>query len=220
MDNDAREPHQRRTSADRLHSPSRERVLRELEARGPLSIAELTQFTGLHENTIRGHLHRLLGDGYVRQGSDTPAGRGRPTGRWSAVEAETASPYAGLAVTLAEALAQTSADAPRVARVAGREWGTRLAEEREGRHGSDRDPRDLVMEIMREQGFAPYDEGGGITLRRCPLLAAANRRAGVVCAVHEGMIEGMLRSRVADARAALEPFALNGACGLRLHVAS
>ena len=78
---------------------------------------------------------------------------------------------------------------------------------------------------MREQGFAPTDaDDDSIVLHSCPLLAAAARRSDVVCAVHEGMIEGILRSRETDAGqrtdADLLPFHANGACVLHLRAAS
>jgi len=202
-----------------VHSPSRERVLGEVEAHGPLSIAQIVAATGLHENTVRGHLHRLAQDGYVRQGTAAPTGRGRPTGSWSAVDPEAASPYVGLAVALADALTDalgdTSEAAPAQAREAGRGWGMRLAADH-----PHQDPRALVVDIMREQGFAPQDDGDVVALHQCPLLVAASRRAPVVCAVHEGMIEGIVRSQTPDARVTLAPFALDGACGLHVRAAS
>ncbi len=49
----------RRTSTGRAHSSTRERLLRELEAHGGASTAQLVEITGLHENTVRGHLESL-----------------------------------------------------------------------------------------------------------------------------------------------------------------
>lgn len=218
----------RRTAADRRHSVTRERLLRELETRGPARIAELAAATGLHENTVREHLDRLQADGHARRELEPPAGRGRPAMRWHAVDPEAANPYAGLAATLADTLDAVAADPPGAARIAGAAWGARLVEDR----AEPPDPRALVVDIMREQGFAPSEGDTGrvevddprdadlITLRRCPLLAAAARHPQVVCAAHEGMIRGILGTRGAHARVDLEPFASDGTCRLRVRVAS
>ncbi|MFC4139948.1 MULTISPECIES: metalloregulator ArsR/SmtB family transcription factor [unclassified Microbacterium] len=205
----------RRTSGDRRHSSSRERILREIEVR-PASTADLVAATGLHENTVRGHLERLLADGHITREQEAPSGRGRPSLRWHAVGSDGTAPYAGLAVALAEGLARTSDQPAQEAKTAGRIWGAQLAQDR-----AEADPRALVLEVMREQGFAPDASTGEQTvLRNCPLLAAASRRSDVVCAVHEGLIEGLARTRAEGATAKLLPFAADGACILHLQVAS
>lgn len=184
---------------------------------GSASVAEIAAATGLHENTVRGHLARLHVDGHIRPKPTAPSGRGRPMLRWAAVAPEELHPYAGLAATLADALAESAPEASAIARRAGVAWGTALAAARSASDG----PRGLVLEVMREQGFAPDEEtedehGTVIALRRCPLLAAASGRSDVVCAVHEGMIEGIANADGPGASASLEPFALPGACLLHL----
>ena len=57
-------------------------------------------------------------------------------------------------------------------------------------------------------------------LHRCPLLAAAARRTDVVCAVHEGMVAGIIRSRDDGADAELRPLRPEGGCLLHLRAAS
>ncbi|WP_421015683.1 helix-turn-helix domain-containing protein, partial [Glutamicibacter creatinolyticus] len=50
-----------------MHSPSRELILHLLqEANEALSIPQLAQAAGMHENTVRAQLEALLRDGYVR----------------------------------------------------------------------------------------------------------------------------------------------------------
>lgn len=189
-------------------------MLREIEERGNASTADLVAATGLHENTVRAHLERLRADGHIRAVLDPPAGRGRPARRWHAVPRETADAYAGLAVALAETLSRTGPRASARARQAGVAWGAQLARGRGG------DPRAKVLELMREQGFEPEERGGAVDLHRCPLLAAAVSNRDVVCAVHEGMVEGIARDGDADARATLQPFAAPGICILRLQAAT
>lgn len=227
-----REP--RRTASGRRHSATRERLLRELEARGGASTAELVRALGLHENTVRQHLEGLLGDGHVRREPEPSTGRGRPAWRWRAVTAARLSPYAGLASTLADALTRASADPFADARRAGAAWGRELADERVLSLRGDRAATDLVLTVMREQGFAPESaapQGPGgstarqddaldltIRLRTCPLLSAASANSTVVCAVHEGMIEGIARAAGSELAGRLEPFADAGACVLHLRM--
>ncbi|KDA04851.1 hypothetical protein DC31_04880 [Microbacterium sp. CH12i] len=205
----------RRTASGRRHSSTRERLLRELESRAEASTAELVDATGLHENTVRGHLDRLRADGYIRREREDGPGRGRPAWRWRAVSPEQLSPYAGLAATLASALEQASSDPFAPARRAGISWGEQLIADRpasdargtaQNATAQNADARALVVEVMREQGFAPEGDGEVVRLHTCPLLSAAVHNPTVVCAVHEGMVEGIARAHGADLESSLTPF--------------
>lgn len=207
----------RRGSDGRRYSSSREQILREVELRGPLAISDIVAATGLHENTVREHLERLRSDGRLRRRRAEAHGRGRPGWRWEAARADDVSPYAGLALALADSLAGAADDPAEPARAAGVRWGAEIAQQHEDPQA---DARTLVMDLMREQGFAPHDSGDDIVLHRCPLLAAAARRTDVVCAVHEGMIAGILHSRDEHADAELDPMRADGGCGLHLRAAS
>ncbi|UUT35701.1 hypothetical protein [Microbacterium elymi] len=77
------------------------------------------------------------------------------------------------------------------------------------------DARSTVVEVMREQGFAPNDTGDVVLLERCPLIEAASRHPAIVCAVHQGMIDGILGARGSDAESRLIPFTGPGECTLR-----
>ncbi|NYD53483.1 ArsR family transcriptional regulator [Microbacterium pseudoresistens] len=200
----------------------RERVLAALESR-MRTIPELVHETGLHENTVRGHLERLRAEGLIRRERQDPDGRGRPAWRWSLIDARDADPALGLVVALAESLSDAAADPSARARAAGVAWGRRLAAQR-----AEQDGPALVAAVMQDQGFAPEkqdapgaDDSRRMRLLRCPLLAAARGRTDTVCAVHEGLVEGLLRARDDAGRAMLAPFAaVGGACALSLRDAS
>lgn len=183
----------------------------------PVSTAALATATGLHENTVRGHLEHLMTDGYLT-GSPAPArGRGRPAWHWRALSRDDSSAYAALAAVLADTLARTSADPVGDAHGAGIRWGRDLARE----SGSDAaSARHAVTTVMREQGFAPDDTGEQITLRRCPLIEAAATHQSVVCAVHRGMVDGVVAAVGATETAELAPFTGPGECTLHLRAAS
>ena len=220
----------RSASTGRRHSSSRELVLRTVEAQSsPVSIAALARATGLHENTLRGHLDRLREDGYVARVRERTSGRGRPAWLWRPLAAGESSPYAALAGVLAGTIARTSPDPQAEARRAGSSWGRDVAADLPAAHGPDA-ARAAVLAVMEGQGFAPDAPeepaapelpdapaaDGEITLRQCPLLESATRHPEVVCAVHRGMIDGVLETVGAGADVELIPFTGPGTCTLRL----
>lgn len=186
----------------------------------PLSTAALARTSRLHENTVRGHLEALLADGYVVRNRDDASRRGRPAWLWHAATVDTSIPYAALATTLAATLARTSPHPVEDARESGRAWGRDLAAGR----GEVSDPQAaerVVMEVMREQGFAPNASTDAVVLRRCPLIEAATRHPQIVCSVHLGMIDGVLESIGHPGRGStLVPFTAPGECTLHVRVAT
>lgn len=211
----------RRASSGRTHSPTREALLRRIEtADHPCSIVELANETGWHPNTVRSHVHALWRDGYLSREADRRSAPGRPSWLWRATRRPPAAPYAALAVALATALARSSPTAEHAAREAGRDWGRALAAEFDddsAASASDLDhARALVIEVMRDQGFAPSTAGstteaaadeapeaGGsatISLRQCPLIEATHHNPDIVCTVHRGLVEGLLETVAPSAR--------------------
>lgn len=224
----------RRSATGRVHSPTRETLLRMLEAqRAPVSIAALARATGWHQNTVRSHVHALWEDGYLHRSREAPGDRpeaaagGRPSWLWQAKDRAPGSPYAALAGVLAETLARVSPEPEREALEAGRSWGHALGGGSPSRSPVTPDEaQHAVIEALRDQGFAPHvmgrDAAGlSIELRQCPLIEAASKHSEVVCAVHRGMITGLLEaSGTRDAGSELLPFASPGRCSLRLRVAA
>ncbi|WP_394215241.1 helix-turn-helix transcriptional regulator [Brachybacterium vulturis] len=213
-------PPPRRGAAGRRHSRAREQVLRTVEAqRSPVSVAAISRATGLHENTVRGHLDQLLADGHVTRSRAAAEGRGRPAWLWRPTRYGPASPYAALAGVLAGTIARTSADPAATAHEAGRGWGGQLAADLP-ETAPPATARAVVTDAMAAQGFAPEDDGERIVLHRCPLLEAASRHTEVVCSVHRGLLAGLLEGAPAldGARPEVEllPFAAPGQCHLRL----
>lgn len=67
-----------------LASLSRINLLHELQEHGAKTVSELAEVTGLHHNTAREHLHRLIDAGFVDSESIPSIGRGRPQLRYRA----------------------------------------------------------------------------------------------------------------------------------------
>jgi predicted ArsR family transcriptional regulator len=186
----------------------------------PVSLSEISELSGLHENTLRTHLHQLAEQGLVGRRTSEPAGRGRPAWLWFAVDDRASSEYAGLASALATALTRSSPDPAADSVTTGIEWGRALA--RGGRQGPATTPRDRrarVVELMDTLGFAPETrrEADRVRLTECPLLESARAHPDVVCNVHSGLVRGAL-AELGDetTEVELEPFAEPGACLLRM----
>lgn len=183
----------------------------------PVTLAALSASTSLHPNTVREHLDTLVRSGLATRARQQPHGRGRPAWTYEATTAATEeSGYASLAVVLSSALALTSDRPGRDAEIAGMVWGRDLARGRGAAATTAASARDRAVEILDDLGFEPRQDPtapSSVLLTRCPLLDAARRNPRVVCAVHLGMLRGVLREYGADdTGSALEPFAVPGAC--------
>ena len=170
------------------------RVLATLADAGrALTLGELQDRTGLHPNTLRGHLDTIVAGGNASRIAARSGGRGRPAWSYLARQPE----YAALAMALADGLDRgpapgSSADAagtldPAATR-GGRAWGERLRSQL----GAIEDGRERVLLALAHTGFAPQDSGDQVTLHACPILEAARSHPAVVCAVHLGLVEGVL----------------------------
>ena len=176
---------------ERSLTASQAQVLEVLEAADrPMTLAELQSATGLHGNTLRGHLCALHDRGRLTRVAVRRPARGRPAWAYLARESE----YEALAIALAEGLLSAEDTAPAaVASEGGRAWGERLRARVAPE--DDLSPRDRAVRVLEHTGFAPSVEGNDILLNACPLLEAARTHPSVVCAVHLGLVEGVTGRR-------------------------
>ena len=200
-------------------SRARARLLEAMRANDrPVSLAELSALSGLHENTLRAHLLELADQGLVARRASEPEGRGRPAWLWFATDDRASTEYAGLATALATALTRTSPDPAADSVTTGVDWGRSLARGAQPATTA-RDRRRRVVELMDTLGFAPEAgrEADRVRLTQCPLLESARAHPEVVCNVHAGLVRGAL-AELGDetTEVGLEPFAEPGACLLHL----
>jgi predicted ArsR family transcriptional regulator len=184
-----------------LADDTRYRLYRYLRLSGrPVPVRELAAHIGLHTNTIRPHLRRLVEAGLVAVESRRAASTvGRPQAVYSAVVGggRQGRDYRLLADILA-----TLAQGPRPRQKAyelAREWGDYLMTRRAPPPGARRPGPNLaaLQEAMAEAGFDPRfrRRGGGtfeIALRGCPFRDLLDDHRELVCTVHRGLVEGML----------------------------
>jgi predicted ArsR family transcriptional regulator len=203
-----------------LADDTRYRLYRYLRLSGrPVPVRELATRLGLHPNTIRPHLRRLLDTGLVA--SETrrgPSAVGRPQTLYSAVVrgAREGRDYRLLADILASLVtgARARASAQRLAN----EWGEYLMTQRASPPGARRPGPNLaaLREALAEAGFDPRFRRRGtrsveIDLRACPFRDLLDEHRDLVCAVHQGLLEGMLEgSRPRLHLRSFEPLAQRG----------
>lgn len=220
-----------------LASGRRVELLDELQRNGPSTVGELATATGLHENTTREHLQRLIAEGYVHRERGTPDGRGRPRMRYRSTTArdvhedplatrrlEDSIAQAALVRALLDGYGAATDDIADSAQQHGASVGRKLvdASPPPGRSAAC-DPRDrqiLALDAhLDRMGFDPVLDPETLTfdLWRCPFLTLARSRPEVVCSVHLGLAQGVLEQVGGPVRAqALEPFVGPQHCALRL----
>jgi predicted ArsR family transcriptional regulator len=185
-----------------LADDTRYRLYRYLRLSGrAVPVRELATSLGLHENTVRPHLRRLIDVGLVTaETRRTASAVGRPQTLYAAVgrpggrEGRDYRLLADILATLA-----TGSRAVKAAEGLAREWGDYLMTTRTPPPGARRPGPDLaaLQEAMAEAGFDPRfrRRGGGtveIALRTCPFRDLLDEHRELACTIHRGLLEGML----------------------------
>ncbi|HEY9309797.1 MAG TPA: ArsR family transcriptional regulator [Microbacterium sp.] len=165
-----------------ISSYSRVEIMHLLQERPHRTVSELVTATGLHANTVREHVQRLIDAGYVIAETERRTTRGRPRVLYSAAtgDGEASSP---VAIRRAEAAARRGDLLRRM-------------------YGSDTDAElgadalhqlDALVEDLGDAGFDPLVDERALTvdLTPCPHAPAAEHR-GTLCHVHVGLMDGVL----------------------------
>jgi predicted ArsR family transcriptional regulator len=181
---------------------SRRRILRTLQgSEHGLGVQELAEQVGLHANTVRFHLNRLLAEGLVRRHAGDHHEQGRPPLTFVAVESgyhgERRS-YRLLAEMLASFMTETTEPHSKAAAVeAGRTWGHFLTQRPSPyRRTDDAESLEALTSVLEEIGFAPEvvqtQDAREVWLHHCPFLEVATSYRDVVCSLHLGLMQGVL----------------------------
>jgi len=200
-----------------LADDTRYRLYRTLRLSGrPVSVRELSTRLSLHPNTLRPHLRRLEEAGLVASDVHRGASVGRPQVLYTAVDREgrEGRDYRLLGEILVGLL--TGARQRERAEQVAREWGAYLIGKSVPRPGA-RVPAGpnlaVLQEALAEAGFDPRFRRRSaktveISLRDCPFRELLDEHQELVCAVHRGLLEGMLgASRPPLELTAFEPLA-------------
>jgi predicted ArsR family transcriptional regulator len=201
---------------------SRARVLELLRAAGsPLGVQEVAERSGLHPNTTRFHLDRLVEAGLATREPQARAAPGRPSMAYRATGG--GGPAGGrryrlLAEMLTSLIAGTMPEPGKAAEEAGREWGGYLTEQPPPYQRPDAaEAVGQLAATLEELGFAPQviAHGGQYRLRlyQCPFREVAQQHQDIVCALHLGLMNGALaRMRAPVTADRLEPFVEPSLC--------
>lgn len=179
-----------------VRSPSRRLVLAILrEQRTSIDVAALSARTGLHPNTLRGHLQLLVDLGQVERSVEERDRPGRPRVLYRATPTEgTDDPYRQLAGELAAGIAHQQGDEG-AAHAAGRHWGRRVRARALIAPDTKVDAQEavaLAADGLDALGFRTETEplGDRLYITHCPfgMLARENRS---VCRVHQDLLNGL-----------------------------
>jgi len=165
-----------------ISSYSRVRILHLVQSRSHRTIGELCEATGLHANTVREHLQRLIEGGYVIQSTEHRTTRGRPRTLYSAATGtpEASSPVARDKVAEAARRGDLMRRVlPEEASEFGREATYQL---------------DALIEDLEQSGFEPVVDAERLTveLSPCPHAASTPEHRPMLCQVHLGLMQGVL----------------------------
>jgi predicted ArsR family transcriptional regulator len=201
---------------------SRARVLDLMRAAGrPLSIQEVAGQAGLHPNTARFHLDALVEAGLATRAPQPRETPGRPSMAYQVTGSEGSGGrrrYRLLAEILTGMIASVMPQPGEAATETGREWGRYLTEPPPPYQRLDAKAAIGKLScVLAETGFAPeavtQDGGCRLRLHQCPFREVAERHQDVVCALHLGLIQGVLEQLRAPVSAdRLLPFAEPGVC--------
>lgn len=190
-----------------------------------LGIRALAEATGIHENTVRFHLGRLIDEGLVEKRVGASSGPGRPPLTFAARRDRDGAGhdnYELIARVLSEFLDTNSDEPGAMAQEAGRHWG------RQRGAGQVTSEPDVALEeltrVLDETGFAPdlqtEPDGASVQVHNCPFMSIARQDQTVPCGVHLGLMEGFLEASGAAVKVdRLEPFVTPTLCVAHLSAA-
>lgn len=205
---------------------SRQRVLDLLRATpGGLGVQDLAEETGLHGNTVRFHLDRLVGEGLAERNVGARDEPGRPRLVFTAAPGpdpvRDRRNYRLLSDMLASYVVGTASDPSAAAVEIGRTWGRHLVERPAPyRRTGEAEAVERLLDLLGDIGFAPELSPGDprtVLIPHCPFRELADAHREVVCALHLGLMRGALAEMDAPVTAdRLLPFVEPSLCTAHL----
>ncbi len=193
-----------------LASLSRIRLLHELQQHGHKTVEELAAATGLHHNTAREHLHRLIETGFVSSETIPASSKGRPRIRYRAASEESDANAQERAAAAHRRTAQSRRQLP-------------IGDLQQNRSAAELQ-LELLDDHMVQCGFDTEMDSEAtataprMTMHDCPYADIA-RQDPQVCAVHFTLVQAALHRVDGPVTArALHPFSGPSACTVDLTI--
>lgn len=164
-----------------ISSYSRVEILHLVQDHPERTIAELVASTGLHPNTVREHLQRLIDDGYVVAATEHRTTRGRPRVLYSAADGVVA--RSAVQRRRVRAAAERGDLMRRVIPGPVPELDTAALHQ-----------IDALVEDLVDAGFDPLVDEDELTVELTPCAHASAQAAHreVLCSVHLGIMQSVL----------------------------
>jgi predicted ArsR family transcriptional regulator len=183
-----------------LADDTRFRLYRYLGLSGrPVSVRELSARLSLHPNTLRPHLRRLEEVGLVVREVRKGTAVGRPQTLYSAAVREPAERGYRLLAEILAGLLVGRRSLERAEELSA-EWGQYLVAQGGPKPGTRLPARRnlaVLQEAMARAGFDPRfhrrERQVEISLRDCPFRDLVEDHRELACAIHRGLVAGMLR---------------------------
>lgn len=200
-------------------SGSRDDIYRLLaSADRAFSIDEIGTATGLHPNTIRGHLEVLGAAGIVTRVQGSKLGRGRPPWLYQVVETPLMTERRNLAAELTRELKE--AQSPELAEIAAEKWADQV--NNSYTTITSETPDQVVIEAGRsltELGFEVTINpvGDRIDLAKCPYADLVEEHP-IICDIHAAFLDQLFANGHQDVSMhQLEVWSREGVCSVLLH---
>ncbi|TFC91547.1 metalloregulator ArsR/SmtB family transcription factor [Cryobacterium sp. TMT3-29-2] len=193
-----------------LASFSRIQLLFFLQQRGTMTVGDLAEATGLHHNTAREHLQRLIGDGFVTCQPESKDSKGRPRMLYSATAAGPDRADGSIRAAKVEAAERNGDQVRRMLRVEA------------VIHSPLQRQLDALDDHLDQSGFDARLEidgtdGNRVHLHECPYSEMVKAHPEV-CRVHFGLLKTLLEVTEGPLSAdALHPLVAPDTCTLDLH---
>ncbi|GGC10906.1 helix-turn-helix transcriptional regulator [Cellulomonas carbonis] len=192
----------RATDAYRVLScESRQTILRLLQDHGaPMGVEDVAAGVGRHVNTVREHLDRMVGAGFLERSPEVRTTRGRPRMLYRALPvAPVTDPDQAVRDQLVRVLlagygTERGSRRP-MAEEAGERWALDFPCTTAGHDDGTADSQMTALERhFRDLGFSPVLDRSARSLRleHCPFADLVTEHGDVVCGVHLGLARGML----------------------------
>jgi len=184
------------------------------EATEPMTAAAVAEVFDIHPNVARHHLDRLTVDGYLEvterrahRGAGRPAKCFRATDK--AIELRLSPRRTDLLVDMLLQIVGElgGADVSRVAMTVGRSYGRELAAELGPGEDGFEQAVWAVAKAMSSMGFgtAAEPEAGVYLTNHCPFGETALAHPEIVCALDQGIVEGLLEVLNPDSHSEVTP---------------